>query len=66
MFYRTSNPVRDAERHQEELVSIPHVYCTICGKPLYVGDSAWHIDGEWWCEDCLKDAFWEEIADEDD
>lgn len=62
MFYRTNNPVADAERYQEELESAPHLYCVGCGEPLYNGDMAWRIEGDLWCEDCAQNMFREEIS----
>lgn len=52
-FYRTGDPVRDAERYynelEEELENAPR--CDKCGELL----EAYHydIDGEIICDDCL-------------
>lgn len=29
--------------------------CTVCGGDIYVGDTAYQIDGDLWCEECITD-----------
>lgn len=33
----------------------PVTHCDICGAPMYEGDYLTDIQGEKWCDDCLKD-----------
>lgn len=36
-------------------VSTPAIYhCDCCGEDLYEGDEAYHINGAWYCEDCIS------------
>lgn len=33
----------------------PAEHCDICGAPVYEGDYITDIQGEKWCDECLKD-----------
>lgn len=36
-------------------VSTPAIHhCDCCGDALYEGDEAYHINGVWYCEDCIS------------
>lgn len=30
-------------------------WCIHCGKPIREGDDFYDVDGEPWCEDCMRD-----------
>lgn len=55
MFGRTDDPIADFERHdahqQEQLDRLPK--CTECCEPIQQ-DTAVCIDGDWYCDDCLR------------
>lgn len=57
MFY-SDNPIRDAEnyyaRMEEETAKRP--VCDCCGYPI-IGDICYRIDGDLYCEDCMRDEF---------
>lgn len=36
---------------------MPLAECIRCGAEFFEGDFVYTIDGENWCEDCLKDEF---------
>ena len=31
-------------------------FCLVCGRPLYMGDTAYELDGDVICEECVEDA----------
>ena len=36
---------------------MPLAECIRCGEEFFEGDAVYTVDGENWCEDCLKDEF---------
>lgn len=60
MFYRTDDPVMDAESYAQDQEDSPHVYCETCGEKMYIGDSThdsddiYCIDGALMCEECAR------------
>lgn len=61
MAYRTDDPYADFcshEREQERLAAqLPE--CDYCGK--HVDDHYYYIDGEIYCEDCLRENFYRSV-----
>jgi formylmethanofuran dehydrogenase subunit E len=57
MFY-SNDPARDAARHdaeqQRRLDNLPR--CCYCDEPIQ-DEYAYLIDGEWICEECMKEQF---------
>ena len=53
----TDNPVRDAERYQQELENRPCLTCSVCGGSLYDGDTYYEIDNEDFCPECMISEF---------
>ena len=31
-------------------------YCRECGCDIYEGNEIWEINGDWYCEECIRDA----------
>lgn len=62
MMYKTDNPVWDAERYMQECEeSLNHLpTCENCGESIQQEDAV-HIDGYWYCDDCLK-SFRKEVS----
>jgi hypothetical protein len=50
----------DREQCRKE-ARLPH--CCCCGDPIY--EEYYDIDGEVWCEECLKENFLRWVDDED-
>lgn len=63
-FYRTDNPVRDAERYygdqDEALEKLPK--CSHCDEPIQ-DDHLFEINGELFCEECMWENFKKNIED---
>lgn len=60
--YISDNPIRDAERREEEMEKAKCakcVYCVHCGEPIYPGDEAYYLEGEdaWCCSRDCADEF---------
>lgn len=34
----------------------PVSHCSLCGNPLYDGDSVMDVFGDMWCDKCVEDA----------
>jgi len=55
------------ERDRDEYVE-PAAYCDVCGTPLFPGDDAIYMDGDWFCNDlCLMtrvDAKWDTVGED--
>lgn len=48
-----SNPCNSRCPNAEEEKTV-HI-CMNCGEDIYEGDDYYDIDGEAWCEECIKD-----------
>lgn len=57
LWFRSDDPVKDAERYQRAAENRPCLHCVLCGQPLYEGDTYFDIQDEVWCEDCAMDEF---------
>lgn len=62
MMYYSDNPVADFEAYsaeqEEQLARLPK--CVCCGEAIQQ-DTAVHLNGDWYCDDCL-DAYREECC----
>ena len=58
-FHYTDNPVRDAERYQEDLEEDRrlHKTCDHCGIIFHPGDQYYLINNEELCPECVKDEY---------
>ena len=65
-FHYTDNPVRDAERYQEDLENRPCIHCAICGDALYSGDDYYALGDVELCPDCMEDNYKRTVADDDE
>ncbi len=40
-------------------VGMPPYFCDACGRPLYVGDTAYAIEERVYCAECVEDGIFE-------
>lgn len=64
MFY-SDDPVRDFDRYDAEQArnARKRPVCECCGDHI-TDEFAYNFDGDWICQDCIKD-FLEEVTDDD-
>ena len=54
----TDDPVKDAIRYDEELHELSAQYpcCDRCGERVKPDEYVYDINGDLWCEDCIRKA----------
>ena len=60
----TDDPIADAEAYLDEQAKYEERFpvCTICGEHI-LDDNLYDIEGEIYCEECLKECFLKDTED---